>query len=416
MTTIELKVNGRPVRAEVTPRTHLADFLREQLLLTGTHIGCEHGICGACTVAIDGEIARSCITYAVACDGADIRTIEGFDDDPLMSRLRQAFSAEHALQCGYCTPGMLVAARDLICRKGGLSRAEIRTEMSGNLCRCTGYVGIVSAIESVMAERTSLLSEPVPIASGWLGPAPGPKVSASIAKPAPAAVNRRAAPSRSVSARPTHTKAQPIEVIVGAIEDRDGATCITQSFVLPHPLDAAWALMADPEAVARCMPGMSLGGPPEGDKVTGRLEVKIGPISASFAGEGTLRQIPAEHRQIIQGRGGDRRSGSRVSGSVDYRLEKAAGASGGEATRVDVAMSYVLTGPLAQIGRSGMVRDLVRRIGEAFAQNLDAQLRDPAAALPAPSLGGVSLMARVLADRLRAFLTRFFGSGRRDHR
>ena len=167
--------------------------------------------------------------------------------------------------------------------------------------------------------------------------------------------------------------------------------------------------MADPEAVARCMPGMSLDGPPEGDKVKGRLEVKIGPISASFAGEGTLRQIAAEHRQIIEGRGGDRKSGSRVSGSVDYRLEKLAGASGTEATRVNVAMSYVLTGPLAQIGRSGMVRDLVRRIGEAFAQNLDAQLRDPAAALPAAQLGGVSLIARVLADRLRALLAFLFG-------
>ena len=105
--------------AEVTPRTHLADFLREHLLLTGTHIGCEHGICGACTVEIDGEIARSCITYAVACDGADVRTIEGFDDDALMARLRQAFTEEHALQCGYCTPGMLVAARDLVRRKHG---------------------------------------------------------------------------------------------------------------------------------------------------------------------------------------------------------------------------------------------------------------------------------------------------------
>ncbi|MET0192619.1 MAG: 2Fe-2S iron-sulfur cluster-binding protein [Hyphomicrobiaceae bacterium] len=408
---IALTVNGRPVRAEVTPRTHLADFLREHLLLTGTHIGCEHGICGACTVSIDGEIARSCITYAVACDGADIRTIESFDDDPLMARLRQAFSAEHALQCGYCTPGMLVAARDLIRRKGGLTRAEIRTEMSGNLCRCTGYVGIVSAIESVMAERATLVSEPAPSSSGWLGPAPGPKAGSSIAKStAPAVVDQHAAALRPAPARPTHSRAQPIEVTVGAIEDRDGATRITQSFVLPHPLDAVWRLMADPEAVARCMPGMSLDGPPEGDRVKGRLEVKIGPISASFAGEGTLRQIAAEHRQIIEGRGGDRKSGSRVSGSVDYRLEKVAGASGNEATRVNVAMSYVLTGPLAQIGRSGMVRDLVRRIGEAFAQNLDAHLHDPAAVLPAAQLGGVSLIARVLADRLRALLAFLFGS------
>src|ERR671914_195221 len=141
MTAIELKVNGKAVSAEVPPRTHLADFLREHLLLTGTHIGCEHGICGACTVEIDGEISRSCITYAVACDGARVRTIEGFDDDPLMARLRDAFTQDHALQCGYCTPGMLIAARDLVRRKGALSRDEIRIEMSGNLCRCTGYVG-----------------------------------------------------------------------------------------------------------------------------------------------------------------------------------------------------------------------------------------------------------------------------------
>ena len=165
MTRIALTVNGKPVEADVAPRTHLADFLREQLLLTGTHIGCEHGICGACTVEIDGEIARSCITYAVACDGAHVRTIEGFDDDAPMARLRQAFTEAHALQCGYCTPGMLIAARDLVRRKRGLSRAEIRTEMSGNLCRCTGYMGIVDAIERVMGETVS----PSPRASSARG-------------------------------------------------------------------------------------------------------------------------------------------------------------------------------------------------------------------------------------------------------
>ena len=173
MTAITLTVNGQSVSAEVTPRTHLADFLREHLLLTGTHIGCEHGICGACTVEIDGEIARSCITYAVACDGAEVRTIEGFDDDKLMARLRQAFSEAHALQCGYCTPGMLIAARDLIRRKGGLSGAQIRTEMSGNLCRCTGYVGIVRAIERIMAERAGLDLPMPPLRQPGLGPAPG---------------------------------------------------------------------------------------------------------------------------------------------------------------------------------------------------------------------------------------------------
>lgn len=150
---LTLQVNGEPVAASVAPRTHLADLLREHLGLTGTHLGCEHGVCGACTVEIGGEIARSCITFAAACDGLSVRTIEGFDDDALMVRLRAAFSAEHALQCGYCTPGMLIAARDLIRRKGRLDAAAIREAMSGNLCRCTGYVGIVRAIARVMAEQ-----------------------------------------------------------------------------------------------------------------------------------------------------------------------------------------------------------------------------------------------------------------------
>ena len=167
--------------------------------------------------------------------------------------------------------------------------------------------------------------------------------------------------------------------------------------------------MSDVEAVARCMPGLSLDGPPVGDTVSGRLEAKIGPIAASFAGEGTLRQLPAEYRQIIEGRGGDRRSGSRASGSVDYRLSALTGEAGREATRVDVVIGYALTGPLAQIGRAGLVRDLVRRIGEAFAQNLDAQLHDPTSAMPQAKLGGLSLLLQILGDRVRALLSRLAG-------
>jgi carbon-monoxide dehydrogenase small subunit len=151
--TIALSVNGREVRAEVEPRTNLADFLREGQGLTGTNIGCEHGVCGACTLEIDGAPARSCITWAVACDGASVRTIEGFDDDPVMAQLRDAFTAEHALQCGYCTPGMLVTARDIVTRLPDADEARIRKELSGNLCRCTGYMGIVAAIQRVLAAR-----------------------------------------------------------------------------------------------------------------------------------------------------------------------------------------------------------------------------------------------------------------------
>ena len=152
MKSIALTVNGRSVEASVQPRTHLADFLREHLRLTGTNLGCEHGVCGACTLMIDGAPARSCITFAVGCDGADVRTIEGFDEDPLMDALREAFSAEHALQCGYCTPGMLMSARDIVTRLPAADEARVREELAGNLCRCTGYVGIVRAILSVLEQ------------------------------------------------------------------------------------------------------------------------------------------------------------------------------------------------------------------------------------------------------------------------
>lgn len=143
---IQLKVNGIAVTADPDPRQNLADLLRDRLRLTGTHLGCEHGVCGACTVLLDGKPVRSCITLAVACDGAEVRTIEGFGDDPAMAIVRDAFHQEHGLQCGFCTPGMLVSARDILLRHASPDEATVRRELSGNLCRCTGYAGIVNAV------------------------------------------------------------------------------------------------------------------------------------------------------------------------------------------------------------------------------------------------------------------------------
>jgi carbon-monoxide dehydrogenase small subunit len=133
--------------------------LREELRLTATHLGCEQGVCGACTVLIDGQPARACIALAVGLDGADIRTLEGLGQDPLMLILKAAFHDKHGLQCGFCTPGMLISAWDLLRRKPGLSAEEIRVAISGNLCRCTGYQGIVRSIQSA-AEKCAGKSEP----------------------------------------------------------------------------------------------------------------------------------------------------------------------------------------------------------------------------------------------------------------
>lgn len=153
MTELSININGQHIKADVEPRLSLADFIRDRQRLTGTHLGCEHGVCGACTVLMNGEPVRSCITFAAVADGSEITTIEGFDQDEPMAQLRQAFHENHALQCGYCTPGMLVAARDIVTRLPDADEDRVRLELAGNLCRCTGYVGIVKAILSVLEQR-----------------------------------------------------------------------------------------------------------------------------------------------------------------------------------------------------------------------------------------------------------------------
>jgi len=147
---ITLTVNGTAVRRRVEARTHLVDFLREELGLTGSHVGCEHGACGACTLRVDGAIVRGCLMLAVQANGCKVETVEGLSDSKEIARLQKAFHERNALQCGFCTPGMLLAAHDLILNSRKPSREEIRQHISGNYCRCTGYQAIVDAIEEVV--------------------------------------------------------------------------------------------------------------------------------------------------------------------------------------------------------------------------------------------------------------------------
>jgi carbon-monoxide dehydrogenase small subunit len=150
---IRMTVNGESVAESVEPRTTLVDFVRETLGLTGSHIGCEHGVCGACTIRVDGEIVRGCLTLAVQCEGANIETIEGVSDSGSIADLQEAFRRRNALQCGFCTPGMLLTAQELLASGSVPSRDTIREHISGNYCRCTGYQAIVDAIESVAQAR-----------------------------------------------------------------------------------------------------------------------------------------------------------------------------------------------------------------------------------------------------------------------
>ena len=147
MMKISLSVNGRKVGGLVEPRTSLADFLRDDRQLTGTHLGCEHGVCGACTVMVDAAPIRSCLMLAAAADGSDVRTVEGYANDRVMAVIRDCFMECHGLQCGFCTPGMLATAYDVATRLPNADRERIKLEFSGNLCRCTGYLGIINAVE-----------------------------------------------------------------------------------------------------------------------------------------------------------------------------------------------------------------------------------------------------------------------------
>ena len=155
MLDVRLTVNGESVAETVEPRLTLVDFLRETLGLTGSHVGCEHGVCGACTVRLDGAIVRGCLTLAAQCDGATVETIEGVSDAGDIADLQDAFRKRNALQCGFCTPAMLLTAQDLLAQGGIPSRDTIREHISGNYCRCTGYQAIVDAIESVAQARAN---------------------------------------------------------------------------------------------------------------------------------------------------------------------------------------------------------------------------------------------------------------------
>jgi aerobic carbon-monoxide dehydrogenase small subunit len=157
---ISMRVNGEDVRERVEARKTLVDFLREDLGLTGSHIGCEQGVCGACSVLVDGDVVRGCLLLAAQCDGAAVETIEGLSDSGIIADLQEAFRTRNALQCGFCTPGMLIGAQALLARDGTPDRAMIREHLSGNYCRCTGYQAIVDAIESVALMRARKAGTP----------------------------------------------------------------------------------------------------------------------------------------------------------------------------------------------------------------------------------------------------------------
>ena len=379
---LTLSVNGRAVSAVVEPRQHLADFLREDLNLTGTHLGCEHGVCGACTLLLDGEPVRSCIAFAGACGGADVTTIEGLDKDEIAIELRAAFNREHAVQCGFCTPGMLISARDLVLRLAEPDERRIRLGLSGNLCRCTGYVGIVEAVRSVIAARRGrglapIAADPKRIGSGRRADRVRPGRRRRFR-----AEDRRAARSPpAVKLAAPFTPAHEFE----------------QSFTVRCSPAEAFAAFGRIREIADCIPGAFVDGEPALNRVEGGIRVRLGPITPVFRGVALVERVDEKLEGQILGTGADARERSTVQGEIRYRI--VSGEKPGTA-RVELAIGYAVKGALAQFARPALVRNLAGRMIAEFSRNLEARLSGRSSEAPPSEINLPRLVLSSLGARL----------------
>jgi carbon-monoxide dehydrogenase small subunit len=378
MNSVTLRVNGVEVTRTIAPRMHLADFVREELNLTGTHLGCEHGVCGACTTMVDGRPVRSCISYAVACAGSDVRTVEAFDDDPVMALLRSAFSRHHALQCGYCTPGMLTTAYDIVTRLPDADESRVREELSGNLCRCTGYIGIVAAIREVLESGPHQSALP-----------------AAAAPPAPASALTFASPASVANeiGLATMPRALPPERIEGIT--------LTRSIVVSLVVEQLWTTLQNVETVARCVPGAVIESVEPDGTITGAFQVAIGPMRARFRGSALVAFDTAARCGEIRGTGGDGVSRSRAEGAIRFTARPAAGAS----SRLDLELTYKLNGPLAQFGRPAVVASVVDQLLTDVAKNL-AEISSGGPLPASAPIGGM----RLVFGSLLAMIRRLYSS------
>ena len=399
--TIKLTVNGRPAEILAEARTSLADVLRGDLRLTGTHLGCEQGACGACTVLIDGAPARSCIGSVAALNGADIRTIEGMDDDPLMEELRQAFRQHHGLQCGFCTPGMLITARDLVIRMPEASKDEIRLVMSGNLCRCTGYVGIVNAIHSVIQARSGGALD---IPQVWsIGPAGGGHLSLDDDSGEPAVVALR-------SQEPAVQADDPSLAGLSARRTGDEAPLeptVHHRFTLDFPPGQVARRFRDVPFMIACIPGARLKAVHDNGVFEVTLKASMGPISAAFAGVAEPEWNEDATQGTIHGRGQDKRSATSARGEMAYELSEAAGG----VTQVDVHIGYALSGALGQFARGAIIKQFVALIVDQFAANFERNMQGGTTGDTVPESSELR-MGRNTFQVLKIMLLRLFGRGK----
>jgi aerobic-type carbon monoxide dehydrogenase small subunit (CoxS/CutS family)/carbon monoxide dehydrogenase subunit G len=395
---VSLTVNGAPVTARVSPRMHLADVLRDHLGLTGTHLGCEHGVCGMCTVLVDGVAARACLLFAVQCEGASVVTVEGLGAPGEQHPLQRAFAAHHGLQCGFCTPGMLMSSYDLLANEPAgtdVAPERLPVEMSGVLCRCTGYRGILAAVADVAAAYPDGLPEPAncqPTNRALLG---------RVGPPTPAAAPpRRVAEQPESSAERPDAVAEPGPEPVRLPEGAPSASVDVRA-ALSAPVDAVWRVLDDFDQLARCLPGAELLEVLGEDRYRGRAVVALGPVRLSFNGVAqVVERDPDAHRLRVHAQGADP-GGSATQ--ADIQLHATPTPDGGTQLSADAAL--YLSGRIAQFGRA-LAGDVSRRMFERFAGAVDQAATTGRAPEPGAGPHPLRIMLDALIARFRAVLTR----------
>ena len=391
--TTRLTVNGTPAELTLPARVTLADALRDRLGLTGTHVGCEHGVCGMCTVLFDGAAVRSCLMLACQADGADITTVEGLGTPTELHPLQESFGRHHALQCGFCTPGFLLSAYDLLKHDPQVQAEDLPAELSGVICRCTGYRNIVAAVAAV-ADHYRPADDGAPRL-----PPPLNRMPASLPGPGGASPS-----SRTVAAdlSPVPSDQGPGHAAAGQHPDRialppaDPTAVVDLTRELPVPADAVTRILADIHLLARCLPGAELTEELGDDWYKGRARVTLGPVRLSFTGLAHVAERD-ERRIRVLAQGGDP-----ASGQAQADITLTVTDRGPHATALAATARLYLTGRIASFGRS-LSGDVAAQMFGEFAAAIEraATMQAPVAARPA---GALRLIAAVLARRLRALL------------
>lgn len=376
---VDFTVNGRPATVHVAPRVTLADALRDHLGLTGTHLGCEHGVCGLCTVMVDGDAARSCLILACQVDGSDIVTVEGMGTPTDLHPLQRSFGVHHALQCGFCTPGQIMSAYDLLSSEAEIDAEELPGQLSGVLCRCTGYRNIVDAVADVAGEYPDGV--------------PGPRNCGHAPPRLPrSTLGGTGSPTALESA---DAASGPVTI---AVPSGEPTAVITVDTRATASIDDIWNVIEDTETLATCLPGAEIINDFGGDQYKGRMRVSLGPVRLAFLGDvKILERDDATHQVKVIGQAADAASGD-VAAVVDLTLESQPDGS----TALRAVAELHMVGRIAQFGR-GLVNDVSKDMFRQFAANIDAASRGEVPTEAAPA-SAISIMLALIRSRLKTLL------------